>query len=201
MKTRPNFEEIEDAEDFDNWYWMKEELVAICKASNIHFNGRKNELRQRIIDQMNGKKITKSKTQKPTSNFNWAKEKLTLKTVITDSVTFGKNLRHFMKSQISGFVSSAEFMDWVKQNPGKTLQDAVDIYFKIETDKKKGIKIDKSDFNVMNAYIDSFLKANPNLSRKEALKCWDIKKYMPAKKGLVKYEDADLKLIQVLGSG
>ena len=192
IKTRPLFEELIDGEDFDNWYWMKEELVTICKASSIPYGGSKNELRQRIIDHMNGVKAKEKQLVKPKSNFDWANEEIKLETVLTDSVTFGKNFRGFLKKYIKGFVCSAEFMDWVKKNTGKTVEDAIEYYPQIMEDKRRGKKIDKSDHNVMNAYVDIFLKSNPNLSGSDAIKCWLKKKYFPAKRGLVKYDATDL---------
>lgn len=195
MKTRPLFEELTDAEDFDNWYWMKEELVAFCKASGIPYSGSKNELRQRIMDQMNGVEITVKTVKKPQSHFDWARETITLETILTDSVTFGTNFRGFLKKHITGFVCSAEFMDWVKKNAGKTVEDAITKYPEIMADKKKGIMIDKSDHNVLNAYVDAFMKANPQHSGKDAMKCWLKKKFYPAKKGLVKYEKSDLRFL------
>ncbi|NQZ78295.1 MAG: SAP domain-containing protein, partial [Ekhidna sp.] len=191
MTVRPNFEDISSAEEFDNWYWMKEELVALCKDLEIPANGRKNVLRQRIMNHMSGVK-EEVKSAKPSSKFNWAKEKLTPQTELTDSVTFGSNFRSFMKVNIDGFVCSAEFMDWVKKNMGKTLEDVVNEYPNIQADIKRGRKMDKSDFNVMNAYIDEFLRDNPNLKRDHALACWNIKKYLPAKRGLVRYDSHDL---------
>ncbi|MEO1255434.1 MAG: DUF6434 domain-containing protein, partial [Bacteroidota bacterium] len=130
------------------------------------------------------------------SDVNWAKETITLKSVITDSVTFGMNVRSFFKKHIKSFVCNAEFMAWMKDNAGKTMEDAIAHYPKILADKKRGIMIDKSDHNVMNAYVDAFMKANPNLSGTEAMKCWLKKKYYPAKKGLVIYESADLRFLQ-----
>lgn len=194
MNIRPNFEDIESAVEFNNWYWTKEELIIICKSLGITTVGRKNALRKCIIDKMLGS-TEQVKRNKPSSDFNWAKETLTLKTIITDSVTFGLNFRKFMTSHIQGFVCNAEFMEWVKQHLGKTLEDAVQQYPIILDNIEKGKKIDKSSFNVMNAYLVAFLADNPTLTRKNAMACWNKKKFMLAPDGLVQYECEDLQYL------
>ncbi|MEM6644257.1 MAG: DUF6434 domain-containing protein [Bacteroidota bacterium] len=194
MDTRPPFKDITTAADFDRWYWMKNELVEICKSLGLPSNDRKNELRRRVIDHFNGAKYLRV-SSRPKSNFDWSKETLSLDTVITDSVTFGNNLRTFMKLHITKFSFNIEFMEWIKSNLGKTLEEAVIIYPVLLQEIKRGKKLDKSDYNVMNAYLESFLANNPKLQRDDAMKCWQIKKYLPAPKGLVKYDPSDLTLL------
>ena len=180
--------------EFDNWFWHKEELDEFCKLLGIPFNTRKNELRRRIIEFLETGMVT-FQTPKPTSSFDWKKESLSLETVITDSVVFGKNLRTFMKQQVgTKFSFTAAFMDWVRNNEGKTLADAVLYWQELSTKTQSGFRFDMSDFNVMNKYLDDFLGDNPTLKREDGMKCWQKKKYYPAPKGLVKYHSEDLLL-------
>jgi len=192
---RPEMSATMTASEFDSWYWSKDELSEFCKENDIPANARKNELRRRIIQFLSGEQITIEKHERH-SKFDWSKADLSLETIITDSVKFGQNFRRFMKSQVGDkFSFSNPFMTWVKENEGKTLEDAVDFWYSLQVKVKNGYRMDMSHFNVMNKYLDDFLEDNPNLKRDDGMLCWSIKKYYPAKKGLVKYEQSDLSLV------
>ncbi len=194
MNRRPQFSNRMSGIEFDNWFWHKDELDEICKTLGIASNARKNELRRRIIEFLETGKVTID-IPKPYSSFDWKKEPLRLETVITDSVVFGKNLRSFMKDQVGvKFSFSAAFMEWVRNNEGKTLEDAVEYWQELNIKTKSGFRFDMSDYNVMNKYLDDFLKDNPKLKREDGMNCWQAKKFLPAPKGLVKYEPEDLRL-------
>ena len=91
---RPDFSEITSGEEFNRWYWLKEELVEICKQAQISYVGRKFELRDRIIFMLDNpeKSAPPVQKKKPRSRFNWAKAQLSLQTKLTDNVSFGPNL-------------------------------------------------------------------------------------------------------------
>lgn len=195
---RPAFSEIKDSEEFKKWYWLKEELVVICKAAHLPYTGSKFELRDRIIYAMenNGAVQPTIKKQSKTSRFNWARAALDLDTIITDNVSFGPNFRNFMKSQIgNSFSCGGEFMAWVKANPGKTLKDAVLKWQELE-DRKKDPNFRKeiAAYNMYNQYMRDFLDDNPGSSFKDARKFWLLKKQLPAKDGHIIYEASDLQL-------
>lgn len=194
---RPALSTKLNSEEFDNWYWSKEELEAFCRILDISATARKNELRRRIIQFLNGEEVIIAKGI-ISSKFDWTKADLRLDTVITDSVKFGQNFRRFMKEQVGDkFSFSNAFMTWVRENEGKTLEDAIDFWYSLQVKVKNGYKMDMSDFNVMNKYLDDFLADNPSRKREEGMICWSIKKYYPARQGLVKYEQSDLSLARL----
>ena len=137
---RPDLLHIKTAEELRQWYWLKAELVAYCKAVKISCTGNKAEITDRIASVLTTGIIEKTKTnkkRKPTSNFNWAKEILTLETIITDSYKNGTNTRNFFKKQLGEkFKFNIAFMTWMKANCGKTLKDAVEIWQALEMEKK-----------------------------------------------------------------
>ncbi|WP_289030313.1 DUF6434 domain-containing protein [uncultured Algoriphagus sp.] len=196
--SRPNFEDIKSGEEFNNWYWLKEEMVAICKKTGLPHTGRKFDLRDRIIYALDqpGKVKHVPKKQKTKSSFNWVKESLTLETKITDNVSFGPNFRAFMKSQLGDkFSCHSDFMDWMKSNVGKTLQDAIEQYRLFEIRKKDpNFKRSIAESNMYNQYTRDFMKDNPNESLKNLRRCWMLKKQLPTKDGFVRYERSDLEL-------
>ncbi len=195
---RPDFIKIKSGEEFNNWYWTKEEMVAFCKSINLPSNGSKFTLRDRIMYALDNDGSIKldQKKKKPTSTFNWAKESLTPETLITDNISFGNNLRQFMVSQIgSHFSFNIAFMDWAKRNPGKSLKEAIIQWQALEDLKKdKGNKTKIPAHNMLNQYVRDFLDDNPTSSFELAKKAWSLKRKLPMKNGFVKYEKSDLEL-------
>lgn len=195
---RPDFQHIQTGSEFNQWYWLKTEMVDICKQANLPHTGSKFELRDRIMYALDndGKVLPKLKKSRKISKFNWAKAELTLATVITDNVSFGPNFRRFMQSQIDQkFSCHADFMNWVKANIGKTLQDAVLKWLELEARKKNpNFKRDIAQHNMMSQYVRDFMADNHGHSFKEVIEIWKIKKTLPMKNGLVKYESTDVNL-------
>ncbi|NHF59166.1 hypothetical protein FK220_007430 [Flavobacteriaceae bacterium TP-CH-4] len=194
---RPLFEDIKSGTEFKRWYWLKEELVDICKHSNLPYSGGKFELQDRIAYALdnNGELLQKT-TLKKDSKFDWAKANLTLETIITDNVTFGPNFRRFMKDHIGRrFSCHSDFMDWVKSNSGKTLKDAIE-QWKVLEDRKKNpnFKREIADHNMYNQYTRDFLKDNPGTTIRDAKKYWLLKRQLPTDTGFIRYEPSDLKL-------
>lgn len=195
---RPNFQNIQTGEEFNQWYWLKTEMVDICKQAKLPHTGSKFELRDRIMYALDndGKVLKQPKKTRKTSKFNWAKAELTLNTRITDNISFGPNFRRFMQSQINQkFSCHGDFMNWVKANVGKTLQDAILKWLDFENRKQNSnFKRDIAKHNMMSQYVRDFLANNDGYSFKEVIEIWKIKKTLPMKNGLVKYESSDLKL-------
>lgn len=159
--------------------------------------GSKFEILDRIANTLD-KKIEKNpsqaKSNKPESKFVWSKSKLTLETKITDSYTNRPNSRTFFKEHCGKkFHFSIPFMYFMKHNIGKTLNDAVIEWKKLNEltkDKKHKSKIPEG--NQYNQYIRDFYEDNPNLSLIEARHFWKLKKELPLGKHI--YEKSDLQL-------
>lgn len=196
--SRPDFIKIESGEEFNDWYWTKEEMLAFCKSSNLPSDGSKFALRDRIMYALDNEGAIKpdQKKKKPTSKFNWTKESLTPETPITDNISFGNNLREFMVGQIgSHFSFNIAFMDWAKHSSGKSLKEAVIKWQALEDLKKdKGNKTHIPPHNMLNQYVRDFLDDNPASSFGVAKKAWSLKRKLPMKDGFVKYEKSDLSL-------
>lgn len=196
--SRPKFDEIKTGNEFNQWYWLKEEMVDICKRSGLPTNGRKFDLRDRIMYALDndGKVKPDLKKEKHQSNFNWARSELSLDTIITDNVSFGPNFRRFMKSQIGNrFSCHSDFMDWVKSNKGKSLSDAVNKWKELEKRKEDpSFKRTIADNNMLAQYTRDFLEDNKYKTLKDAKKFWNLKKQLPTKNGFVRYESSDLNL-------
>lgn len=193
MTKRPNFESFTSGADFKQWYWLKEKLVHFCKEGNISYAGSKAEITERLAFAIDNPSLKLEKSKKPVkkSKFNWAQENLSLETIITDSYTNGPNTRKFFKQHIgASFSFNIRFMQWMKQNEGKTLKEAVQAYLSI----KEEMKTKESDIpssNQYNKYTRDFFKDNPGKTIAEARHYWKLKKSLPGKPI---YERSDLSL-------
>jgi len=143
-----------------------------------------------------GALLPSPKKIKPTSTFPWAQADLQLDTVITDNISFGPNVRNFLKPQIGKkFSCHSDFMDWVKSNTGKTLADAIQAWHALENRKNDpAFKRSIAKHNMMSQYVRDFLKDNSDCSFKDAVMYWKLKKKLPTKDGFIVYESSDLNL-------
>ncbi|MGD1846013.1 MAG: DUF6434 domain-containing protein [Salibacteraceae bacterium] len=192
---RPDFADIESGAEFNRWYWLKEEMAAICKMCGLPANGKKFDLRDRIMYALdhNGAVMPTRKPPRKRSKFKWASAPLSTETIITDNVSFGPNFRGFMTGQIGAkFVCHSDFMDWVRENHGKTLGDAVAQWEKLEARKNDPEFQRKiAQQNMLAQYVRDFWKDRPEGSFQEALRCWKWKRRQPMVDGRVVYGSGD----------
>ncbi len=192
---RPILDKNISLTDFNDFYWLKEELIKFCKDNHIPSTGGKIEIADRIRSFISTGNVTlnKAKTVKKKSSFNWSTETLTVNTTITDNYKNGENVRAFFIREIgTHFSFTVIFMDWIKQNIGKTLGDAVKEWNKInELKKDKNYTSEIAPQFEYNRYMRAFLEDNPNLSSKDAMKHWKLKR---TKRGTNEYERTDLEM-------
>ncbi|MEO1037321.1 MAG: DUF6434 domain-containing protein, partial [Pseudomonadota bacterium] len=186
-------------DEFNRWYWPVSLLRDFCARLDISATGTKAELRHRVSRSLAGHDaagvVAPPSTERSTSRFNWARERLTLQTIVTDNVSFGPNLRGFLARHIgSRFVCHTEFMAWVRANRGCTLADAVEIWHVMENRKARpDSRRDIARCNNYLQYLRDIRDANPLLTFSQAKRCWDAKKLRPAENGIVCYHKDDLR--------
>lgn len=179
--TKPKLEKNISIKDFKNYYWLKTELIDFCKVLGIPRNGGKLELFNRIVSFLETGKTPVAEPielKKTISTFDWNTEKLSISTLITDNYKNTENVRAFFIKNIGAkFKFNVAFMNWMKENKGKTLGDAIDKWQEINILKKdKNYKTEIAPQFEYNAYMRAFLQDNPNLSAKDAMKSWMIKR-------------------------
>jgi len=200
MDKRPKLNKEISVKDFQEFYWLKEELVQFCRSCGLKSSGGKIEINKRIINFLRtGKRTTKTSNQdtKAKSKFDWNKSVLTLDTKITDNYKNTENVRSFFQQNIGiKFKFNVSFMNWMKTNIGKTLNDAITKWIEIENKNKNSDKpkMIAPQFEY-NTYLRDFLEDNPKLNRDVGIKLWKIKKSL---RGNNKYKKEDLKFIEKL---
>lgn len=198
-ELRPEVDQNMSRAEFERWYWPVSELTKFCEHLGVSKSGRKADLRERVSLALDGCKSALSAAIDAGNQdgFNWKREVLSLDTRITDSIKFGPNVRSFFKSQIGAkFVCHSDFMDWVKTNSGRTLQDAIYAWHVLEERRNDTrFRREIAECNNYLQYLRDIRDDNPNMSLDDAKRCWDQKKVRPAKDGVVVYEEEDLRLI------
>lgn len=186
MDKRPPLTKDLDAKTFRNFYYLKEELVAFCKENNLPVSGGKIDITDRIAHYLETGKILKVKsTTRPKTVIS----DITEETLIEPNFVCAEKHRAFFKEKIGpSFSFPVAFQKWLKTHTGKTYKDAIEAYYQILEDKKKGrTKIDKQ-FEY-NTYIRDFFDDNAGKSLDDAIACWKYKKALP---GHNRYEKDDL---------
>lgn len=200
MPERPEFSPAMTAQEFLRWYWPKSDLTTIAKGLGVPAGGSKSELRAAIADALDGvaPSAHRRKAAPGKSGFDWSRETLSLETRITEDIRFGPNFRRFMTSQIGPrFSCHGDFMTWARSNPGATLRDAVAAWHRLDArHQDPDFRRDIAPHNTYLQYLRDFQDDNPDRTRAEARRCWDVKKRQPARNGQVVYQPADLAVLK-----
>lgn len=132
-EKRPNFSDINSFEEFNQYYWYREELSQICKSLQIEHRGTKQELNNIIKEYFKGNYIKKADTQK---NPNTADILTTDTPLLTCGFSFNAKFREYFSvlTGVSSFKFTADMATaWRKVKREKdikfTIQDLLDIYY------------------------------------------------------------------------
>jgi hypothetical protein len=175
-------------EEFEDYYFLKEELKDFCRNEGLKVSGNKGDLEKRIVHYLStGKELKESNIKnhgtQTSSEFN-------LNSKLGENFKCSEDKRVFFEKEIGkSFKFKVKFQKWLKANPDKTYRDAIDAYYEIQNSKEK-TQIDKQ-FQY-NQYIRDFFKDNKGCSLDDAIKCWKYKKSL---KGHNKYEKSDLVIL------
>lgn len=188
MPARPDLSRKIDSKTFRSFYYLKEELVAFCRENGLSTSGSKIELTDRIVHFLDTGEVKMVK-RKVVQCKNVNVGNITIGTKIEENFVCSEKHRAFFKEHIgNSFSFNVLFQKWLKSNVGKTYEDAINAYYQILEDKKKGTtKIDKQ-FEY-NTYIRDFFADNKGKSLDDVIKCWKYKKQL---QGHNRYEKSDL---------
>ena len=186
MNERPELNKELDSETFKSFYYLKEELVRFCRENNLPVSGGKMELTDRIARFLDTGEVKKtSPKRKSTVNIGT----ITENTKIEPDIVCSEKHRAFFKEKIGkSFSFNVAFQKWLKSNTGKTYGEAVNAYYQMLEEKKKGKSTIDKQFEY-NTYIRDFFKDNQGRSLEEAIICWKYKKGL---RGHNRYERSDL---------
>ena len=188
------------ASEFKEYYFLKEELKEFCRNEGLKISGSKNQLEKRIIYYLDtGKSLDDSNSiekddkpirpnfQKSNKTKATTSKEIRLDSILGENFKCSEDKREFFEKEIGkGFKFKVKFQKWLKANPNKTYQDAINAYHELQNSNEKTV-IDKQ-FQY-NQYIRDFFKDNEDKTLNDAIKCWNYKKSL---KGHNRYENSDL---------
>lgn len=188
---RPILHKQIEIQDFQSYYWLKEELQTFCREQGLATSGSKIELSDRIVTFLETgvieTPIRKTKYSKPKEN-----EILSLDTVIAEGHRCSQKAREFFKQEIGPhFHFSTYIQNFFKENVGKTYRDVVAEWKEEEIRKK-----DPSYQTVLapqfeyNQFIRDYFSDpnNKGKKREEVIAAWNVIK---TQKGNRKYKPSD----------
>ena len=132
-EKRPDFKDIHSFEDFNLYYWYREELSQICKSLGLEYRGTKQELNEIIHQYFLGNKVDKRVNKRNTKQV----EDITLNTpLLYCGFSFNQKFRDYFSAitGISPFKFNADMATaWRKVKKDKditfTIQDMIKIYY------------------------------------------------------------------------
>ena len=186
MIERPNLDKQLDEKTFRDYYYLKEDLVDFCRINGLSTSGGKLEIIDRIACFLGTGEVLPSSTKsKVITDIGVIEED----TKIEPNFVCTEKHRAFFKEKIGkGFSFNVAFQKWLKSNTGQIYGVAIEAYYKILEEKKKGKTTIDKKFEY-NTYIREFFADNKGKSLEEAIKCWKYKKSLH---GHNRYERSDL---------
>ena len=132
-EKRPDFKDIHSFEDFNLYYWYREELSQICKSLELEYQCTKKELNFIIEQYFKGNKITRNLNK----DIKTQTDVITLETpLLYCGFSFNQKFRDYFSAVtgISPFKFSANMATaWRKVKKDKdinfTIQDMIKIYY------------------------------------------------------------------------
>ena len=132
-EKRPNFKDIHSFEEFNLYYWYREELSQICKSLGLEYRGTKQELNEIIHQYFLGNTVEKRVNKRNTKQV----EDITLNTPLLHcAFSFNQKFRDYFSAVtgISPFKFNADMATaWRKVKKDKditfTIQDMIKIYY------------------------------------------------------------------------
>ena len=94
-KNRPEFDKITSFDEFNKYYWYREEISQICKSLGLEYRGTKQELNHIIEQYFKGNLIKKS----PIKNEKKQVENITLDTPLLEcGFSFNAKFREYFSA-------------------------------------------------------------------------------------------------------
>ena len=132
-ENRPDFKDIHSFEEFNLYYWYREELSRICKSLGLEYRGTKQELNDIIHQYFLGNKVEKSVGRRNKNEV----EVITLNTPLLHcGFSFNQKFRDYFSAVtgINPFKFNADMATaWRKVKKDKditfTIQDMIKIYY------------------------------------------------------------------------
>ena len=143
-KNRPEFDKITSFDEFNKYYWYREEISQICKSLGLEYRGTKQELNHIIEQYFKGNLIKKSSIKKTKRQV----ENITLDTPLLEcGFSFNAKFREYFSTLtgISPFKFTADMATaWRKVKSEKNIKFTIEDLLKVYYGKSDYAKYDNS---------------------------------------------------------
>ena len=132
-QNRPDFKDIKSFEEFNKYYWYREELSQICKSLTLEYRGTKQELNYIIEQYFKGNRIERMSEHKNKKHT----EVITLNTPLLEcNFSFNQKFRDYFSvlTGVKSFKFTANMATAWRKVKGEndiefTIQDMINIYY------------------------------------------------------------------------
>lgn len=171
---RPELNRDISETDFRTFYWLKRELIDFCRRHGLPTSGSKFDLTDRIATFLSTGNVPQKNTKQARVSDNMP-EQFTRDTVIGPNWRCSQHLRAFFVQEIGPrFHFNGVMREFIKQGQGKTLQEAIDVWYQ-EKENPRPEKEIAPQFEY-NRHIREFFKKHPGKTLQDAIAAWKIKK-------------------------
>ena len=144
IEKRPKFEKITSFDEFNKYYWYREEISQICKSLGLEYRGTKQELNHIIEQYFKGNLIKKSSIKTTKKQV----ENITLDTPLLEcGFSFNAKFREYFSALtgISPFKFTADMATaWRKVKSEKNIKFTIEDLLKVYYGKSDYAKYDNS---------------------------------------------------------
>ena len=144
IEKRPEFEKIKSFDEFNKYYWYREEISQICKSLGLEYRGTKQELNHIIEQYFKGNLIKKSSIKTTKKQV----ENITLDTPLLEcGFSFNAKFREYFSTLtgISPFKFTADMATaWRKVKSEKNIKFTIEDLLKVYYGKSDYAKYDNS---------------------------------------------------------
>ena len=144
VEKRPEFEKITSFDEFNKYYWYREEISQICKSLGLEYRGTKQELNHIIEQYFKGNLIKKSSIKTTKKQV----ENITLDTPLLEcGFSFNAKFREYFSTLtgISPFKFTADMATaWRKVKSEKNIKFTIEDLLKVYYGKSDYAKYDNS---------------------------------------------------------
>lgn len=170
---RPDLTGQLSAQDFRDYYWLKEELLAFCRAQGLSTLGSKAALSARIARflETGQRRAEEAPTagQRPAPAAGMPLS-FTRDSVIGKGWRCSQALRAFLEREIGpGFHFDGVMRDFIHQQAGRTLGEAIAAW---EAARQVPQKKDIPPQFEYNRHMRAYFEQHPGATRAEALEAW-----------------------------
>ena len=143
-EKRPSFDDITSFDEFNKYYWYREELMQICKSLGLEYRGTKRELNYIIEQYFKGNLIKKKLTKNKKVN----QKIVTLNSPLLEcGFSFNSKFREYFSSltKVTPFKFTADMATaWRKVKSEKNIKFTIEDLLKVYYGKSDYAKYDNS---------------------------------------------------------